>query len=70
MVRHSESQLSCPRANGLIVSHHTTIRCILGRALDLPDAAITRLRVPHAVPLVLERYNGYRLVDGTQVLEA
>jgi broad specificity phosphatase PhoE len=56
--------------NVLIVSHYTTIRCILGRALDLPEAAITRLQVPNAVPLVLERGNAYRLVDGTQVLEA
>jgi hypothetical protein len=44
------------------------IRCILGRALDLPEAAITRLQVPNAVPLVLERGNAYRLVDGTQLL--
>jgi len=60
LIRHGESRLS----------HYATIRCILGRALGLPEAAIVDLRVPHALPLVLQRANGYRLVDGLQVLEA
>jgi len=48
----------------LIVSHFTTIRCLLGQALDLPTEVIQRMTIPNATPIVIERANGFRLVDG------
>lgn len=59
----------CYAGNVLIVSHHTTIRCILGQALGLPDETVRRMRVPNAVPLVVQREPAFRLVDGLEVLE-
>jgi broad specificity phosphatase PhoE len=50
----------------LVVSHFNTIRCILGRALKLPDQAVLHLRVQNATPIVLRRLNagGYELLEG------
>jgi probable phosphoglycerate mutase len=48
----------------LIVSHYTTIRCIVGKALGLPEQAILELRVPNAVPVILECGETYRLLQG------
>jgi 2,3-bisphosphoglycerate-dependent phosphoglycerate mutase len=52
------------RGDILVVSHYTTIRCILGRALGLSERTVQRMRVPNAVPIFVQRGNGYRLVDG------
>jgi 2,3-bisphosphoglycerate-dependent phosphoglycerate mutase len=53
----------------LVVSHFNTIRCILGRALRLPQQAVLDLRVPNAIPIVLRQRSlgGYELVDGIVV---
>ncbi len=51
----------------LVVSHYTTIRCILGRALALSEETVRRLRVPNAVPIVLQRGDHYRLVEGVEL---
>jgi len=50
----------------LVVSHFNTIRCILGRALDLPQQAVLDLRVQNATPIVLRRKDGggYDLREG------
>lgn len=50
----------------LVVSHFNTIRCILGRALDLSEQAVLDLRVQNATPIVLRRRNprGYELLEG------
>ena len=42
----------------LIVSHYTTIRCVLGRGLKLSQDAVQRMRIPHAKPIVVERCQG------------
>jgi broad specificity phosphatase PhoE len=47
----------------LVVSHYTTIRCVLGRALRLTDDVVRGLHVPNAAPIVLQQADGYRLVD-------
>ena len=51
----------------LIVSHYNTIRCIIGRALDLTPEQIVQISIPNAVPIVL-RWEGpsepYELVEG------
>lgn len=54
----------------LVVSHYNTIRCVLGQALNLPAAAVLRMRVPNAVPLVLERNGACRLIEGEAVLSS
>jgi broad specificity phosphatase PhoE len=48
----------------LVVSHYTTIRCILGRALRLPDQTVYAMRVPNAVPIFVQRGENYRLIAG------
>ncbi len=48
----------------LVVSHFTTIRCVLGRALRLSDDEVRGLRVTNAAPVVLQQADGYRLVEG------
>jgi broad specificity phosphatase PhoE len=52
----------------LVVSHYTTIRCMLGWALGLPNETVQQLRVPNATPIVLKRSDGFHLVDGRNVL--
>ncbi len=51
----------------LIVSHYTSIRCVLGRALALPEETVRSIRVPNAVPIVLQRGSRYRLVEGVEL---
>lgn len=53
----------------LVVSHFNTIRCILGRALALPEQAVLDLRVQNATPIVLRRLNpgGYELLEGVKL---
>jgi broad specificity phosphatase PhoE len=51
----------------LIVSHYNTIRCILGRALLLPEEAVLALRIPNAVPIVLRRGQRLELLEGMTI---
>jgi len=51
----------------LIVSHYNTIRCILGRALLLSEAAVLGLRIPNAVPIVLKRGERFELLEGMTI---
>jgi broad specificity phosphatase PhoE len=51
----------------LIVSHYNTIRCILGRALLLPEEAVLALRIPNAVPIVLRRGERFELLEGMTI---
>ena len=52
----------------LVVSHYNTIRCIVGQALKLPQAAVLRMRPANAIPIVL-RYSGdYELLVGHEIL--
>ena len=48
----------------LVVSHYNTIRCILGRALNLSSDEVLQIRVPNAVPIVLRFGEPYELVEG------
>jgi broad specificity phosphatase PhoE len=47
----------------VIVSHYNPIRCIVGRALEMPESEILRLRVPNAVPIVLRRNSRFELLE-------
>jgi broad specificity phosphatase PhoE len=47
----------------VIVSHFNPIRCIVGRALDLPQAEILKLHIPNAEPIVLGFNGSFRLLD-------
>ncbi len=48
----------------LIVSHFTTIRCILGRALGWPEKTTLDTRVANAVPVIVRRGQTYELLEG------
>ena len=48
----------------LVVSHFNTIRCIVARALALPDEAILDLRIQNAQPIVFRRGQSLELLDG------
>jgi broad specificity phosphatase PhoE len=54
----------------LIVSHFTTIRCILGRALGLLDETVRRIRVPNTVLIIVQRGSRYRLLQGLELPDA
>lgn len=45
----------------LIVSHCNTIRCLVGRAFRLSQTETLQLRIRHAVPIVLQADNDFRL---------
>lgn len=45
-------------ADLLVVAHCQVIRCLIARALELDPHLATRLRIPHAVPLVLDVFSG------------
>jgi broad specificity phosphatase PhoE len=47
----------------IIVSHYNPIRCVVGRALGMPESEILRLRVPNAVPIVLRWNCGFELLE-------
>jgi len=51
----SEFQSILTRTSGnlLIVSHYNTIKCLIGRALQLPNSEILQLRVQNAIPHIL-----------------
>lgn len=53
-------------ADVLVVSHNATLRCILGRALQLAPEEVLNLRIPNAVPVILQRsaLGTYRLLAG------
>ena len=54
----------------LVVSHYNTIRCVVGRALDLPREAVLRMRIPNARPIVLRWNPRCELIEGREILEA
>jgi len=54
----------------LIVSHITTMRCILGRLLGLSENTICSLQIPNAVPVIVERGGDYHLLEGLDLPEA
>lgn len=47
----------------VIVSHFNPIRCVVGRALNLPTADILKLHIPNADPIVLGFNGSFRLLD-------
>jgi 2,3-bisphosphoglycerate-dependent phosphoglycerate mutase len=51
----------------LVVSHYNTIRCIIGRALDLTPEQIVQISIPNAVPIVLRLDGRYELVEGLEI---
>jgi broad specificity phosphatase PhoE len=53
----AHSMLDASRGDLLVVSHYNPIRCIVGRAMEMSEAEVLRLRVPNALPIVL-RWNG------------
>jgi probable phosphoglycerate mutase len=55
--------LSSTTADVMIVSHFNPIRCILGRALDLPPDDTLKLHVPNAQPIILGFNGSFRLLD-------
>jgi probable phosphoglycerate mutase len=54
----------------LVVSHYNTIRCIIGRALDLPAEAVLQMSIPNARPLVLRWQDRCELIEGRDILDA
>ena len=54
----------------LVVSHYNTIRCVLGKALNLPADAVLGMRVPNAAPIVLEWNRTCRIVEGQAILSS
>lgn len=48
----------------LVVSHYTTIRCILGEAMRWPVQTVLDTKVANAVPVILERGETYQLLEG------
>ena len=53
----------------LIVSHYNTIRCIIGKALQLVPQQVVKISIPNAVPIVLRKpaANGrYELLHGLE----
>jgi broad specificity phosphatase PhoE len=52
-----------PGGDVVIVSHYNPIRCIVGRALNLSEGEILRLRVPNAIPIVVRCSGDYELVE-------
>jgi broad specificity phosphatase PhoE len=54
----------------LIVSHYNTIRCVVGRALDLPSDAVLRMRIPNARPIVLRWNPRCELIEGHEIMDA
>lgn len=53
----------------LIVSHYNTIRCLVGRALGLPSAAVLRMRIPNARPIVLRWSPRCELMEGSEIMD-
>jgi broad specificity phosphatase PhoE len=51
----------------LLVSHFNTIRCILGRALELTRPEILQLRVKNARPIVLQCGARFQLAAGEEL---
>ena len=47
----------------VLVSHYNPIRCIVGRAMGMPEQEILRLRVPNAIPIVLKWNDGFELLE-------
>lgn len=56
-----EELLSRATGDILIVSHFNAIRCLVGRALRLSQPETLQLRIRHAVPIVLQADDGFRL---------
>ena len=54
----------------LVVSHYNTIRCVVGRALDLPPEAVLQMRIPNARPIVLRFSPHCELIEGREILDA
>lgn len=48
----------------LIVSHFTTIRCILGIAMKWPEQRILDTKIVNAVPVIVRRGETYQLLEG------
>jgi broad specificity phosphatase PhoE len=53
----------------LVVSHYNTIRCIVGKALELSPDVVLRMRPQNAAPIVLRYNGGYKLLEGGGILE-
>jgi len=48
----------------MIFSHATTIRCLVGKALNLTEDQIVKLEIPNATPIILKKkMNGYECED-------
>jgi broad specificity phosphatase PhoE len=52
----------------LVVSHYNTIRCLIGKALDLPRETVLQMRIANAAPIVLRFGAKRELVEGHGVL--
>ena len=53
----------------LVVSHYNTIRCIIGRALNLTPEQVVTISIPNALPIVLRQESPrkpYELVEGLE----
>ena len=48
-----ERLLGDPEGDLLVVAHFNTIRCVLGRALQLSQSEVKRLRIQNADPIVV-----------------
>jgi broad specificity phosphatase PhoE len=52
----------------IIVSHYNPIRCILGRALELPPEETLRLHIPNAEPIVLSFNGSFKMVEAPELI--
>lgn len=62
-----ENLLRCEQGDILVVSHIRVICCTLGWLLKLPNEVTTALKIPHCVPIIIERAETPRLVGGTNL---
>ncbi|MFO1040517.1 MAG: histidine phosphatase family protein [Planctomycetaceae bacterium] len=63
-----EAARDCAAADLLIVSHCNTIRCLLGRALRLPQAETAQLPIRHATPIILKGDRDFQMESGFSYL--
>ncbi len=59
-----EAVWNCAAGDLLIVSHCNTIRCLIGRALQLSEFETIRLRIRHATPIILDGNRDFRIDSG------
>src|SRR5262245_386375 len=52
----------------IIVSHFNPIRCVIGRALELPPEETLKLHIPNAEPIVLGFNGSFKMVESPELI--